>query len=123
MVIRLRTIVVWFATVGFLIPIAIIVIDRLSAHGWWAHWVLYVFPSSYMIGAASGIIDSFFYEMAAIAIVVNIILYSIAGLILGIVLRLIVRLHQLAVSKPDLLDDLDRVERTMREELNRERRR
>jgi hypothetical protein len=86
---RLKLVVILFATAGFAIPVIILVIDRLSAHGFWRHWIVYVFPSSYMLGAASGIIDSFFYEMAAIAILVNIVLYSVAGFIVGIVLRLI----------------------------------
>jgi hypothetical protein len=123
MVIRLSSIIILFATAGFVIPVVLVAIDCLSAHGFWRHWILYVFPSSYMLGAASGIIDSFFYEMAAIAIVVNIMLYSIAGFILGIFLRLIARLHWLATSKPDVMDGLNRVERTMHDELGRKRRR
>jgi len=122
-IIRLRNITLAFAAAGFAIPIAILSIDRLSAHGFWRHWVLYVFPSSYMLGAASGIIDSVYYEMAAIAILVNVALYSIAGFMLAVALRLIVWLRRLASSRPDALDDLNRVERTMVEELNRRRQR
>jgi hypothetical protein len=59
-----------------------------------------------MLGAASGIIDSFFYGMAAIAILVNIVLYSIAGFTFGIVLRLIFGPPWLASSKPDVMDDV-----------------
>jgi hypothetical protein len=92
MVIRLKPIVISFAILGFLIPVSIIAIDRLSAHGWWRPWVLYVFPSSYMVGAASGIIDSFFYEMTAIATLVNTLLYAVVGCILGLVLRALAKI-------------------------------
>jgi predicted DNA repair protein MutK len=54
--------------------------------------MLYVFPSSYMLGAASGIIDSFFYQMAAVAILVNTALYSVVGFVVGLVLRLLVKI-------------------------------
>lgn len=93
---RVRSIVISFAILGFLIPVAIIAIDRLSAHGWWRPWMLYVFPSSYMIGAASGIIDSFFYEMAALAIIVNTVLYAVVGLLFALVLRAVVKIGGIA---------------------------
>jgi hypothetical protein len=34
-----------FATAGFTIPLILLTVDRLSAQGFWRHWVLYVFPS------------------------------------------------------------------------------
>jgi hypothetical protein len=87
MVVRLKSIAIWFGIVGFVLPVVIIAIDRTSIHGWWPRWVPYAFPSSYILGAASGVIDSFFYEMAAIAIAVNVVMYSIIGLALGAIVR------------------------------------
>jgi hypothetical protein len=96
MVVRIKSIVVWFAILGFLIPVAIIAVDRLSAHGWWRPWMLYVFPSSYMIGAASGVIDGFFYEMAALAIIANTVLYAVVGFLLGLGLWALVKIGGIA---------------------------
>ncbi|MFO1464924.1 MAG: hypothetical protein U1F35_00535 [Steroidobacteraceae bacterium] len=92
MVVGFRLLVTSFATLGLLVAVAIVAADRLVSGGFWRPWVVYVFPSSYMIGAASGIIDSFFYEMAAIATIVNAVLYALGGVVVGCVLRGFVKL-------------------------------
>jgi len=67
--------------------VAIVVADRLSPDGWWHHWILYVFPASFIVGAASGIVDGFYYELIALSIAANVLLYAVAGLLIGIAWR------------------------------------
>jgi|SRR5271167_1839282 len=71
-------------SVGALVPLVIVSIDRLSSGGWWANWILYVWPSSYMMGATSAIIDGFWYEMLAFATAINALIYALVGTLIFI---------------------------------------
>jgi hypothetical protein len=75
-----------FAAVGLIVPIATLLIDHVSKGGWWPHWIMYAWPTSYMFGATSGVVDAFWYEIAAVAIALNVVIYAAVG---GILLRLL----------------------------------
>ena len=81
-----------FAVLGILGPIALLVADHMSPHGWWPEWIAYVWPTDYMLGATSAVVDSFWYEVAALSIVLNAILYAVVGTILVVVWRKLVTL-------------------------------
>ena len=66
--------------VGALVPLTISMIDRLSSGGWWPDWIFYVWPTNYMMGATSAIIDGFWYEMLALSAAVNALLYAFIGI-------------------------------------------
>ena len=66
-------------SLGALVPLGIVSIDRLSWGGWWANWIIYVWPTSYMMVATSAMIDRFWYAMLAFATIINALLYAIAG--------------------------------------------
>ena len=61
-------------------PIAILGADRASDHGWWPSWIAYVWPTNYMFGATSAIVDGFWYEIAALSIGINALIYVLVGL-------------------------------------------
>lgn len=82
----LRT-VIFFAALGIAGPIALLVADHMSPHGWWPGWIKYVWPTDYMLGATSAIVDRFWFEVAALSIALNAILYAVAGAILVAVWR------------------------------------
>jgi len=76
-----------FATIGTLLPLAILIVDRKSHQGWCPEWVAYVWPTSYMFIATSGIVDRFWYEIALLSVSLNALLYGLAGAGLAFVFR------------------------------------
>jgi chromate transport protein ChrA len=75
------------ATLGVALPILLLTIDRLSPQGWWADWIPFVWPTSLMMIATSAIVNGFWYEVAAIAIGLNAILYALVGLAIWTTVR------------------------------------
>jgi hypothetical protein len=71
-----------FAILGILVPIVLLVADHMSPHGWWPDWIEYVWLTDYMLGATSAVVDRFWFEIAALSITLNAIIYAIAGAIL-----------------------------------------
>lgn len=76
-----------FAAFGVLLPLILMIGDRMSAHGWWPNWTIYVWPTSYMFIATEAIVDRFWYEVAVLSIGLNAILYGLVGIILSSWLR------------------------------------
>lgn len=70
-----------------LLPILLLGIDAASAHGWWPQWILYVWPTSYMLGGTSGEKDIGGYLTIAAAIAVNAVLYGYIGSVLARLFR------------------------------------
>ncbi len=74
---------------GIVGPIALLLVDRSSAHGWWPDWIKYVWPTDFMLGATSAIVDRYWFEVAAVSIALNALLYAALGaLLVGVVGRL-----------------------------------
>lgn len=70
------------AVIGIGIPIAIMTADSLSPKGWWPDWILWVWPSSYMLMATAGKKELWDYFVIGLSIVINGALYAyIASLI------------------------------------------
>ena len=78
---RLVKIGVTAAIVGAAIPVGILLIDHFSSNGWWPRWTLFVWPSSYMMIAASGGRPGWFLVPAAVAITVNAALYALFAIV------------------------------------------
>jgi hypothetical protein len=64
---------------GFMIPTALVFLHRLAVINWWPHWLMYVWPSSYMLASAgstatnlsigfSSILNALLYALIAWAI-------------------------------------------------------
>lgn len=68
-----------FGSVGILLPIAILVVDRWTPGGYWESWILCVWPTSYMIIATSAIVNWFWYEVAVVSIGLNALIYALVG--------------------------------------------
>lgn len=68
--------------VGVTIPLLVMLIDKLSAHGWWPSWIFTIWPSSYMLIATAGTKDFSAYVIVAISIVINGVLYGVVGALL-----------------------------------------
>jgi hypothetical protein len=75
-----KTVATLCGVVGLLIPAILVVIDRLSSGGWWPRWVIYVWPTSYMLIANSAVMDATAYVIIAFSAVLNALLYSLVGL-------------------------------------------
>lgn len=72
---------------GILLPIVVMSVDRLSAHGWWPEWVNYVWPTSYMLMASSGFHDAYVYEVIAVSVIANAMIYVLVGLVINRLFR------------------------------------
>lgn len=79
---RTLRISVVFAALGILGPIVLLVADHMSPHGWWPDWIKFVWPTDYMLGATSAIVNSFWFQVAALSIALNAIIYAVVGAIL-----------------------------------------
>lgn len=84
---RAYRITLTFTAFGLLFPVLLLIADHMSAHGWWPNWIGYIWPTSYMFVATSAIVDRFWYEIAALSIGLNAILYGLVGIILSSWLR------------------------------------
>ena len=71
------------ALLGVGIPIVLLCIDATTRGGWWPPWIMYVWPTDFMLGVASGVRDKFFVEIAALAAAINGGLYAIGGAATG----------------------------------------
>ena len=67
------------AIAGIIIPLFIMLIDNLSAHGWWPAWIFAIWPSSYMLIATAGTKDFSAYSIIVFSIVINAVLYGVVG--------------------------------------------
>ena len=77
----IRKAIISGALIGIAIPLAIMSADSLSSAGWWPDWVLWVWPSSYMLMATAGKKELWDYFVIALSVAVNVALYSyLAGL-------------------------------------------
>jgi hypothetical protein len=69
------------ALIGIAIPLLVLLIDRLSAHGWWPSWTSIIWPSSYMLIATAGTKDLSALAIMATSIVINGVIY---GIVVGV---------------------------------------
>lgn len=65
------------AALGVVIPVAIMLINSYIDLMWWPQWILFVWPTSFMLIATSAIINAFFFKIAAISVAVNALLYAL----------------------------------------------
>jgi len=81
---RMQSVVVTLlsAAIGIMLPLALMAIDSMSDHGWWPGWILFFWPSSYILGATAGTKDLNAYLMIAIAVAINGIIYGYVGSLL-----------------------------------------
>jgi len=88
---RLLQVSLTAAALGVAVPVAILLIDYGNlVWGWWpdanlvrwSHWIHLVWPTSYMLIATSAIYNAFFFEVAAISIALNAVLYALLATLL-----------------------------------------
>ena len=78
----IRKAIIIGAVIGIAFPLAIMSADSLSSTGWWPDWILWVWPSSYMLIATAGKKEPWDYFVIALSIAVNAALYCyIASLV------------------------------------------
>lgn len=65
--------------IGFLIPVILVVVDQSTNGGWWPRWVIYVWPTSYMLIANSAVMDATAYTIIALSAFLNALLYALLG--------------------------------------------
>jgi hypothetical protein len=71
-----------FGFAGILLPAAVMSVDRLIPHGWWPRWIIYAWPTSYMLIANSAIFDARAYAVIAVSAILNALIYALVGLVL-----------------------------------------
>ena len=75
------------AVIGLVLPVVFIAVDAATPGGWWPPWIMYFWPADFMLGVASGNRDWYFFEIAGVAISINVVLYAVVGAIAGVVVR------------------------------------
>jgi len=80
--VRSLQVVLVAAAIGIAFPIVFLTVDGLSGQGWWPSWILYVWPSSYILGATSGVKNLGAYAMIVISIAINGLIYGYVGSLL-----------------------------------------
>jgi len=65
-----------FGSLGGVLPVIVISIDRLSPHGWFPWWLVFVWPTSYMI------LNWDAYGLMAVSTAINALIYILVGLML-----------------------------------------
>ncbi len=75
------------ALIGVLVPLLVLWADSLSATGWWPDWILWVWPSSYMLMATAGKKELWDYFVIILSIAINGALYCYVASILYRVAR------------------------------------
>ena len=71
-----RRAIIGGVAIGILVPAVIMCLDSWSTHGWWPAWVLWVWPSSYMLLATAGKKEAWDYLIIVFAVLVNGALYG-----------------------------------------------
>jgi hypothetical protein len=78
----MRAVILLFALAGFLLPSVVMILDRLSAHGWWPWWVFYFWPTSYMLIPNSAIMNTRSYTVTVVSAILNALIYALIGLVI-----------------------------------------
>ena len=73
-----------FAALGLIVPASLLIVNGSRGGVWWPDWIAYVWPTSYMFIATSGIVNWYWYEIAAISIGLNALLYALVGALLAV---------------------------------------
>ncbi len=73
-----------FAALGVAVPVSLLIVSWERGGTWWPDWTGYVWPASHMFIATSAIVNLFWYEVAAISIALNALLYAIVGVLLAV---------------------------------------
>jgi hypothetical protein len=87
--VKLKAVIALFALVGVLLPAVVMSVDRLSPHGWWPQWLIYVWPTSYMLIANSAFTNTTAHIITIVAVVIDALIYALVGLVAYGVIRLI----------------------------------
>jgi ABC-type glycerol-3-phosphate transport system permease component len=78
----MKAVTVVFGIVGVLLPAIVLIIDRLSPHGWWPRWVFYVWPTSYMLLANEALVNTRTGTVTLVSVVLNSLIYALVGFVL-----------------------------------------
>lgn len=73
-----------FGALGVVVPLLLLVVSRQRCGTWWPDWTIYLWQTSYMFIATSAIVNWFWYEVAAISIALNALLYAMVGALLAV---------------------------------------
>jgi hypothetical protein len=64
---------------GLLIPSAVVFLHRLAVVNWWPHWLIYVWPTSYMLDLGASATNLGAYLNIGISSVLNALLYALVA--------------------------------------------
>ena len=73
--------------IGIVLPLILLAVDAASVHGWWPKWIVYVWPTSYMLGATAGEKDLAAYLIITAAVAVNSLVYAYLGFVIARLMR------------------------------------
>jgi len=82
-----RIFVALFGLLGFLVPTALVFLNRSSPTWWWPGWIVYVWPSSLMLDEHQVLMTFTGYATFTVAALLNSLLYAALGFCLCRALR------------------------------------
>lgn len=62
-------------------------VDQMSPHGWWPRWAFYVWPTSYMLIANEGIMNTRGWTVTVVSAILNALIYILVGFIVYLALH------------------------------------
>lgn len=80
---RVKRFILVFAVIGLLVPLAILLAKALSSTGFGPIWIVYVWPSYFVLGGMAGEIDALTMADLIVSISLNVALYAYLGSIVG----------------------------------------
>jgi hypothetical protein len=72
-------VILLFAAIGLLIPVAILLAKMLGPHGFSPDWILYIWPSYFILGGLAGEFGVVVGTYVVVSIFLNIVLYAYVG--------------------------------------------
>jgi hypothetical protein len=76
---RTRIFALAFAILGLILPILVLLAKAFTSAGFSPSWILYIWPSYFILGGLAGEIDAVTIGYVIISILLNVVLYAYAG--------------------------------------------
>ena len=76
---RTRTFTLAFAILGLIFPILVLLAKAFASTGFSPSWILYIWPSYFILGGLAGEIDAATIGYVIISILLNAVLYAYVG--------------------------------------------
>lgn len=72
-----------FGAIGLGVPITILLVKTLSPSGFSPAWIVYIWPSFFLLGGLSGKVDGITIAYLVVSVLINVAVYAYVGIIIG----------------------------------------